>query len=192
VDYHNYGSTVIIITTVYNRSFDAFPSEAQVAMQEGAVTHTNVYHYFFFYDNKNRLRKVGEQTDLVVGDYEYDLTIQYNDQDNVTALSYENTTGPAGVFTIGASGYDNKPNPFAGIKNWYFFMHAGWNNYDPEPIFTALSKNNLLGYTMPDGFKRETTFTYNEKNFPVIRTNKNTTSAGSTASFTEMFNYQCQ
>jgi hypothetical protein len=184
----------MIQTTEYNQSFvDGMPTEAHVALQEGAVTHTNVYHYFFFYDSKNRLSKVGEQTDLVIGDWEYDLSIGYDDKDNVTSLSYAWTTGPNTITTIASSGYDDKPTPFAGIKNWYFFMHAGWDNYDPEPLFTALSKHNPLGYTMPDGFKRSITYTYNDKGFPIVRANTNTNAAGtSTYSFQETYNYQCK
>ncbi len=180
----------MIQTTVYTGSLDGMPSEAQVALQEGAVTHTDVWHYFFFYDNKDRLVKVGEQTDNVIGDYEYDLSIFYNDQDNVTELSYEFTTGPNTITTLVPSGYDNKPTPFAGIKNWYFFMHAGWDNYDPEPLFTALSKNNPLGYTMPDGFKREMTYIYDGNGFPAKRMNTNINSSG-TYSFEETYDYEC-
>lgn len=181
----------MVQTIVYKGSLDGMPTEANVALQEGAVTRTNIFHYFFFYDSKNRLYKVGEQTDLVVGDWEYDLDILYNDQDNVVALRYTNTTGPNTITTIAATGYDDKPNPFAGIKNWYFLMHAGWNNYDPEPLFTALSKNNPLGYTTPDGFKRTMTYTYNDKGFPTKRMNTNINTSGS-YSFEETYNYECQ
>ncbi len=180
----------MVQTTVYTGSLDGMPTEAQVALQEGAVTHTDVWHYFFFYDNKNRLSKVGEQTDHVIGDYEYDLSIIYNDNDNVIGLKYEFTTGPNTITTIVPSGYDDKPTPFAGIKNWFFLMHAGWDNYDPEPLFTALSKNNPLGYTMPDGFKRAITYTYNDKGFPAKRMNTNTNTSG-TYSFEETFDYEC-
>ena len=191
----HYGKSTIglplVITTVYNKSmFDDFPTECKIAIQEGAVTKVNQFHYFFFYDTKNRLSKIGEQTDLVVGDYEYDLSIIYNDHDNVTGLKYELTTGPNTITTIPASGYDDKPNPFAGVQKWYFFMHAAWNNYDPEPVFTALSKNNPLGYV--DGaYTRTMTYSYNDKGFPTVRNNTNTI-AGSSASFTESFNYLCK
>jgi hypothetical protein len=193
VEYYNsnYSGYPMIQTTVYKGSLDGMPTEAQVSLQEGAVTQTDVWHYFFFYDNKNRLNKVGEQTDHVVGDWEYDLDILYNDQDNVVGLKYSNTTGSNTTTTIPATGYDDKPNPFAGIKNWYFLMHAAWNNYDPEPLFTALSKNNPLGYTMPDGFKRTMTYNYNDKGFPMKRMNTNTNTSGS-YSFEETYDYQCK
>jgi hypothetical protein len=183
----------MVQSVVYNQSFiDGHPTEAQVALQEGAITQTDVWHYFFFYDSKNRLTKVGEQTDHVIGDPEYDLSITYDDKDNVIALRYENTTGPNAITTIVPLGYDDKPNPYTGIKNWYFLMHAGWDNYDTEPIFTALSKNNLLGYTTLDGTKRTTTYNYNDKGFPIKRRNTNTSISGNTYSFEETFDYTCK
>lgn len=175
----------------YDVSFDLMPAKSHLAFTENGITRVNQFTYFFFYDAKNRLYKVGEQTDNVTGDYEYDLTIYYNDDDNVTSLSYEFTTGPRTITTITASGYDDHPTPFAAIKNWPFIMHAAWNNYDPEPLFTALSKNNPLGYTMPDGSKREMTYTYNSNGFPTVRSNTNIT-ANDTASFDETFDYACQ
>ena len=193
VNYHNLnyppGST--IITTVYNGSiFNGMPTQAHISITERGITQTDVYTYFFFYDNKNRLNKVGEQTDHIIGDNEYDLSIAYNDKDNVTALSYEFTTGPRGVTTIPASGYDDKPTPFAGIKNWPFLMHAAWDNYDPEPLFTALSKNNTSGYIV-GGFTRTMLYTYNDKGFPLKRINTNTNASGS-STFEETYSYQCQ
>jgi len=180
-------------TTGYEGSmFDALPERAFVALTERGITKTDVFTYFFFYDSKNRLKTVGEQTDRVIGDYEYDLNIFYDDHDNVTALQYVWTTGPRDqITTITATGYDDKPTPFAGIKSWYFFMHAGWNNYDPEPLLTALSKNNPLGYTSTAGFKRTMAYTYNDLGFPVKRINTNTNSYGS-SSFEETFTYECQ
>ncbi len=175
----------------YDLSFDLLPNKSIMAITENGITRVNQFTYFFFYDSKNRLYKVGEQTDYVTGDYEYDLTIHYNDQDNVTSLSYEFTTGPRTVTTIAAIGYDDKPTPFAAIKNWPYIMHAAWNNYDPEPLFTALSKNNPLGYTLPDGFKREMTYTYNSNGFPLVRTNTNISSTG-TSTFDETFEYDCE
>lgn len=182
----------LVGTTVYEGSmFDALPVKAFIAREERGVTQTDVFTYFFFYDNKNRLKTVGEQTDHVTGDREYDLNIFYDDHDNVTALQYVWTTGPRDeITTITATGYDDKPTPFAGIKSWPFVMHAAWNNSDPEPLLTALSKNNPLGYTAVDGFKREMSYTYNEQGFPVKRTNTNTNSSGS-SSFEENFTYEC-
>ena len=195
VRYFKYGSPNFnrVQTTEYNQSFvDGMPTEAQVSLQEDAITHTNINHYFFFYDSKNRLNKVGQQTDHVNGDSEYDLSIGYDNADNVTTLSYAWTTGPNTITTIAAWGYDDKPTPFASIKNWYFFMHANWDNYDPEPIFTALSKHNPLGYTLPDGFKRTMSYVYNDKGFPAKRMNTNTNSSGAVGAFEETFDHQCK
>jgi YD repeat-containing protein len=171
--------------------FDGFPARAELAVTERGITKTNQNSYFFFYAATGQLTKVGQQTDLVQGDNEYDLTIAYDDRGNVTSLTYEATTGPRGTNVIVASGYDDKPNPFARVTNWYRVMRAPWNNYDPEPIFTALSKNNLLGYVMPDGLRRETTYQYNEHGFPIVRSHTNT-NATSTATFEETFVYECQ
>lgn len=193
VHYYSGGTNPVIVSTEYDGNFNdgLLPSKAQVAFEEKGITQTDINSYLFFYDTKKRLIKVSEQTKNVVGDWEYDLTITYNNQDNVTALSYENTTGPKGISTITATGYDDKPSPYSGIKSYPFFMHAAWNNYDPEPLFTALSKNNPLGYTMPDGFKREMTYIYNDKGFPTQRMNTNTNISG-TYSFIETYGYQCQ
>ena len=181
-----------IYTYVYEGSiFNALPVKLHVSITEQGITRTDIFTYFFFYDNKDRLIKIGEQTDHVIGDYEYDLSIFYDERDNVTALKYEFTTGPGTVTTIAANGYDDKPNPFAGVKGWPFLMHAAWDNYDPEPLFTALSKNNPLGFTMPDGLKRTMNYTYNDKGFPLKRINTNTNASG-IYSFEETFDYQCQ
>ena len=180
-------------TVVYNRSiWDGMPTEAIVSRTEGLITQTDVFHYFFFYDSKNRLVKVGEQTDHVIGDWEYDLSIFYNDHDNVTELSYEWTTGPRTITTITALGYDDKPTPYAWFKKWYFLMHAAWNNYDPEPILTALSKNNPLGYEYANN-KRTMTYVYGNKGFPTSRINTNTV-IGTPGSYTfrENYDYQCK
>jgi YD repeat-containing protein len=182
----------IDLETRYEGSiFDGFPARAELAVTERGVTKTNQNSYFFFYAATGQLTKVGQQTDLVQGDNEYDLTIAYDDRGNVTSLTYELTTGPRGTNVFVASGYDDKPNPFTGVTNWYRVMRASWNNYDPEPIFTALSKNNLLGYVTPDGSRRETTYAYNEHGFPIRRSHTNT-NAGGTATFEETFVYECQ
>lgn len=183
----------LVGTTVYEGSmFEALPAKAFLAREERGITQTDVFTYFFFYDNKNRLKTVGEQTDHVIGDWEYDLNIFYDDRDNVKSLQYVWTTGPRDqITTITATGYDDKPTPFSGIKGWPFIMHANWNNNDPEPLLTALSKNNPLGYTMVGGFKREMSYTYNEQGLPVKRINTNTNSSG-TISYEETFTYECQ
>ena len=180
-----------ILATDYDANiFTGLPSKSSVSITLDGIEQRNYWSYFFFYDAKNRLIKIGEQTNTVTGDLEYDLNITYNDQDNVTSLSYESTTGPKTITTITALGYDDKPSPFTGIKNWPMLMHASWSNYDPEPILSALSKNNLLGYTIP-GWKRTISYSYDNQGFPVKRMSTNTTSTGS-YSFEETFNFQCK
>jgi hypothetical protein len=193
VNHHNldYPAGSNVITTVFDRSiFDELPTKADTAITEGGITKTKVSTHFFVYDSKQRLVTVGQQTDFVLGDHEYDLTITYDDRDNAIALSYEFTTGPRSKVTIAATGYDDNPNPFTAIEHWYHLMHAGWDNYDPEPIFTALSKNNLLGFTLPNGVKREVTYAYNGHGYPIQRTQTNINGADR-YSFDETFVYQC-
>lgn len=150
------------------------------------------YHvYTFSYDSKNRLTKVITTTPNVANDLEGQLTIIYNDEDNVTQLKYEAYTGTAYVLNINATGYDDKPSPYSCIKNWHFFMHVSWSNYDPGPIFEALSKNNPLGYDGALGVSRTMAYTYNENGFPVKKVNTNTNSSG-TYSFEEIYTYQCE
>jgi len=178
------------LATAYNANiFTGLPTEARQSITLNGITQVDYWVYVFSYDTKSRLIKVAESTPHITSDLEYDLNISYNDQDNVTALNYEPTTGPRTVTVVPASGYDDKPNPFAAIKNWPMLMHAGWGNSESEPVFTALSKNNLLGYTIP-GWTKTISYTYNDKGQPLKRLSTNTTTTA-TYSFEEAFNYQC-
>lgn len=171
--------------------FNSLPSKAQISITEGVTTQVNYYTYFFFYDNKDRLTTVSEQTDYVPNDLEWDLHISYNEKGNVDALQYEITTGPRGTTTIVPTGYDNNPSPYAGIKCWQFLMiNFGWDNYDPEPVITALSKNNLLGYNYGSS-KREMIYKYNGDGYPIERANTGTP-ASSSSSFLQTFAYNCK
>lgn len=38
-------------------------------------------------------------------------------------------------------GHDNHSTPYAGVKGYKYLM-SNWDNSDPGPIITALSKNN--------------------------------------------------
>ncbi|HVG15348.1 MAG TPA: hypothetical protein VM935_10315 [Chitinophagaceae bacterium] len=177
--------------------FDGMPTKANVSLtSSNGVEQRNYYTYFFFYDARKRLIKVGQQTDHVAGDYEYDVNITYNDKDNVTALQYEFTTGPRAPSpptTVAA--YDDKPTPYAAIKNWKFLsINFAWTNYDPEPILTALSKNNPLDYTLTSGttvWKREMVYTYNADGFPTERKNTNRVGGGA-STFLQSFDYNCK
>jgi hypothetical protein len=192
----DYPAGLNVITTIYKPSFDQLPELSHVTLSypKQGITYVNYWTYIFLYDNKERLVKVSEHTENIDGDGEYDLHIAYNEQDNVTSLSYEITTGPRIVTTITATGYDDKPNPFSGIKFWRFIKPAAWNSYEPDMIFTALSKNNLLGYTMPDGYKREITYEYNDQGLPVKKIHANssdTATSPGTYYYTETFSYEC-
>jgi YD repeat-containing protein len=174
----------------YNANiFTGLPTTADVSLTIDGVENRHYYAFVFAYDTKNRLIKITEQTPTVPNDYEYILEVTYNDQDNVTALTYKSSTGPNTSYVIPATGYDDKPSPYAGIKNWAFIMHSGWNSSDPEPIFSALSKNNILGYTIP-GWKRTISYTYDDKGNPTTRTNTNTTPTAS-YTFEQNFGFQC-
>ena len=171
-------------------------ARAFVSINDGDITRVNYYTYFFFYNNNNQLIKVGEQTDYVIGDWEYDLNIFYNAQGNVSGFQYEWTTGPRDVFPpIIVTAYDDKPTPYAGVKGWRFFMiNFAWDNYDPEPILTALSKNNPLNYTTGTGanvFKREMVYKYNSDGFPIERKNTNKNVNGE-YTFLQTFAYNCK
>lgn len=170
---------------------------ASVSIDDGDTLRVNYYTYFFFYNAKGQLIKVGEQTDYIVGDDEYDLNIYYNEQGNVSALQYEWTTGPRQVIpAITVTAYDDKPTPYAAIKAMPFLMiDYSWNNYDPEPILTALSKNNPLDYdlgrTGPDIFTRKMVYTYNPEGFPTERKNTNKNVNGE-YTFLQTFSYTCK
>jgi hypothetical protein len=169
------------------------PVMAFVSINDGQITTVNYETYFFFFDDKDQLVKVGQQTDNIKGDWEYDLDIYYNTQGNVTGLQYKWTTGPNQVIPpVTVTAYDDKPNPYSGVKAWRF-ISANWNSSDPASIITALSKNNPLNYSMGSGsslFKREMVYQYNDKGFPIERKNTNTSATGQ-YTFLETFSYNC-
>ena len=176
--------------------YTLLPNKAYVSLQDGDTLRVNYYTYFFFYNNKNQLIKVGEQTDYVIGDWEYDLNIFYNEQGNVSGLQYERTTGPNQVIPpIIVTAWDDKPTPYAAVKGWpYFMINFAWDNYDPEPIITALSKNNPLNYSFGTGtnlFTREMVYTYNNDGFPTERKNTNKNTNGE-YTFLQTFSYNCK
>jgi hypothetical protein len=172
------------------------PSRADVSVDDGDTLRVNYYSYFFFYNSKKQLIKVGEQTNYVIGDNEYDLNIFYNAQGNVTALQYEWTTGPNQVIPpVTVNAYDDKPTPYSALKAMPFLLiNYSWNNYDPEPILTALSKNNPLDYSLGTGvnlWKREMVYQYNPDGFPTVRKNTNKNVNGE-YTFLQTFSYNCK
>lgn len=171
-----------------------FPSKAFVSINDGQITTVNYETYFFFYNTKNQIIKVGQQTDNILGDWEYDLDIYYNEQGNVSALQYKWTTGPNIILPpVTVTAYDDKPNPYSAIKGLPY-INANWNSSDPASIITALSKNNPLNYTSGSGsdiFKRQMTYQYNEKGFPTERKNVNRNGSSTDYTFFETFTYNC-
>jgi YD repeat-containing protein len=187
-----------IIETVYDTDiFKDLPSQSQVSITLDGVTHPDYWTYFFSYDDKKRLIKVNEHTEDLTNDWEWELEITYNDRNNVTQLSYQWTSGSADInppTTI--SSYDDKPTPYASMgPQWKFLLSSfAWDNYDPEPVITALSANNPLDYTLGTGgntFKRTMTYTYNEQGFPVERRNTNKNTNGE-YTFIQTFSYDCK
>lgn len=169
---------------------DNLPVRADIAQTEGVITRTEVWTYYFYYDNKDRLAKVSEETKHVIGDWEYDLFISYNDQDNVTSLKYVNTTGPNTFTIIPATGYDDKPSPYSGLRTWKYLI--SWNASDPTGLFAQLSKNNPLDFIEGD-WTRKMTYDYNENGYPIIRNNIQTIKNSSdTARWIETFEYDCK
>jgi hypothetical protein len=172
--------------------FTGLPSKVNISQWDGDTLRVNIRTYFFFYNSKDQIIKVGQQTDHVVGDWEYDVNIYYNEQGNVKALQYEWTTGPREVIPpITVTAYDDKPTPYAGFKGWRFLCN--WDNPDAEPILTALSKNNPLDYTRNTGastFKREMVYQYNTEGFPTERKNTNKNVNGE-YTFSQTYTYTC-
>jgi hypothetical protein len=188
------GSTGKPVITNIKYDADLFlkklPYKAEVSITIDGITQANYQQYFFFYDAKSRLTKVGQQT-IYIGDNEWDLNIYYDDKDNVTGLQYEWTTGPNVVLEpITVEAYDNNPTPYTSITMYKFFANFNWESSDPEPILTALSKNNPLDYTLGT-FKRKMSYVYNDHGLPTQRVNTNINPNGQ-YTFTQTFTYTCQ
>lgn len=187
----NTAGTFNFTTAVFQGNvYTGQPTKSDVSITIGGVEQRNYWTYFYFYDTKGRIIKVGEQTSNVPNDYEYDLNITYDDNNNAVTLSYVPTTGPNTILTISSAGYDTKPNPYSGLKNYPFYMHRGWDNYDPEAVFNALSKHNLMGYSS-GGITRTIVHTYNSQGFPTLRRNTNTNISGS-VTIDETYQYECK
>ena len=165
------------------------PSKSSMAQQEGTITHTQVRDYLFYYDSKDRIGKVSEVTPNAIGDWEWDLFISYDDHDNVTSLKYEWNTGPNTSTIIPATGYDDKPSPYSGLRTWKYL--ANWDG-DVLTMLAQLSKNNPLGFIQGD-WTRKITYEYNENGYPIIQNNKQFVKGNiDTARWVENFNYVCQ
>jgi hypothetical protein len=176
----------------FSAVFAQYPTKVDISLWVDDTLKVNYYTYFFFYGGDDKIIKVGMQTNHVVGDWEYDLNIFYNEQGNVKTLQYVTTTGSTQVLApITVAAYDDKPSPYTGIKDWRFLCN--WNSSDPEPILTALSKNNPLDYTLGEPgslFKREMVYKYNSEGFPTERKNTNRNVNGE-YTFLETYTYNC-
>lgn len=167
--------------------------EALVLPSKSDESFGNFHNYFtykFTYDSKGRIASEGLERYGLQGAL---TTITYNDHDNATSISYEIRTGPRITTTSVASGYDDHPNPYAGIKNWRFLLHdRSLVATETADLFIGLSKNNLLSCSFPDGSKEEMTYTYTDKGFPAKRMITLTGANGTTSSWVETFTYRCQ
>lgn len=189
---------LIVNSYVYEGAFlDGHPSSGKSSLVIDGKSDTGYTAYYFDYDSQGRLVTVSEHTELIPGDREWDLLISYNDKDNVTSMYYEITTGPANTGSkISVKAYDDKPTPYAGIPNWKFILNNfSWDNYDPEPLITALSKNNPLDYALNAGtegeYLRTMQYEYNEQGFPTKRMNTNKNKSGE-YTFEQTYTYSCR
>jgi hypothetical protein len=161
------------ITTKYDAGIlTTQPSVALVSTTVDGVTTVNWRTYLFRYDYKGRLIRVGEETENIVGDAQWELLIDYNESDNVIKMTYQFTTGPSTASTvILVDGHDHHETPHAGVKGYKFLM-SNWDNSDPGPIITALSKNNPTSFRLfIDGvqtMKISMDYEYNQHGFPII------------------------
>ncbi|TKC07458.1 hypothetical protein [Pedobacter frigoris] len=189
-----------ILTTTYGFNRDGFPQTLPTTARLSLTKiHNQVsttipdYEDHVFTWSKGKLVKV-EETSPQPGDWEWMLTITYNDKGNVTSIKYELTTGPRDAVTlITISAYDDKPNPYSAMAYWKFILPTRWNISEPEPLIVALSQNNPLDFNFNDQSSRTMKYTYNEKGFPITKTytNKNIQS-GQTATFNETYVYTCK
>ena len=173
----------------------ATPATGTLTKHGTSGTEADYYEFVYTYDGQQRLTKISEKTPNFPGDYEWDILISYNSANNVTSLVFNFTTGPAIAPKVTVTGYDNHPTPYQSIPNYRFFMNKyHWNNPDVEPLITALSANNLTGYTIETGFSTTTrsftNYQYNAKGFPTSRVSTETSGSTSTTS-NHHFEYTC-
>ncbi|HYG20037.1 MAG TPA: hypothetical protein VD816_13960 [Ohtaekwangia sp.] len=173
------------VETTYHFAGGNLPVKSDVTL-DGAF----IWSFFFEYSG-DKLTKVVYATPHLDTDWEWQLVITYNGNDDVTKLDYEFLTGPsAGSHAITTvASYDDHPNPYAKLPMWKFMMNRSWDNYDPEVLLVALSRHNPMDYTFAT-WTRAYTYTYNAEGFPTERV-VTTTTAGGTSSFNEVFTYAC-
>jgi hypothetical protein len=174
------------------------PTRATLLIDDGSTGMVLVDYdvVYFGYDDKNRLTEVKTRRGSRKGGFEYDITIHYDDQGNVTRIKYVYFTGPnEEIPTIVVSGYDDKPNPHTGVTGWPFFLiNHTWEYGDPGNLIAALSKNNPLGFTMGAGetlFERKIDYEYTTEGYPSVQKNTNKTATGE-YSFVQTYTYVCR
>ena len=173
------------------------PASASVSFTYNHITTTNINTFHYRYDYKGRMVEVIQYTPNTTADYEYMLTISYDDNDNVTRLRYDLVTGPRDEITIvDVTGYDNHPTPYAGVTGWKFLMsNFAWDNGDPLPVILALTKNNPGAYQVFHKgemiFSASFVYQYNDHDFPVQRDHVNKNQDGE-SQFSSAFEYNCK
>lgn len=174
------------------------PTDATLLIDDGStgkvLVNYDIVH--FGYDAKGQLTVVQTRKGTRTGGFEYDISIHYNDQGNVTGIKYVYFTGPnVDIPMITVSGYDDKPNPHAGIVGWRFFLISyHWEYGDPGNLISALSQNNPLGFSMGSGetlFERKIDYEYTTEGYPAIQKNTNKTANGED-SFVQTYTYVCK
>lgn len=175
------------------------PIKATLLIDDGSTGMVLVDYktVFFEYDGKGQLAVVKTRKSTK-GGFEYDITIHYNDQGNVTGIKYEYFTGPReDIPMINVTGYDDKPNPHTGIVGWQFFLiNYDWeySTGDTGNLISALSQNNPLGYSMGAGqilFERKIDYQYTAEGYPSVQKNTNKTASGE-YSYLQTYTYVCK
>jgi hypothetical protein len=187
-----------VLSTHYQSDYlRVSPSSASVSFTYNNVTTTNANTFLYRYDYKGRMIEVIQHTPNTTSDYEYRLTISYDDNDNVIRLRYDLVTGSTDEITIiDVTGYDDHPTPYAGVIGWKFLMsNFTWNNNDPLPVILALTKNNPGEYQVFHKgnaiFSASFSYQYNDERFPTQRDHINKNQDGEHR-FSSAFEYECR
>jgi len=128
------------------------------------------------------------------------VTITYDEKGNAAKLTYQNKDGITHTYT--ATGFDQHPTPYAGLKNSSFLQYDFyWIGSDldyPRYVFDHLSAHNVLGYTatsLGTNFIYAETFkySYNDKGQPTER-NASGGEYGQTPTkgYIDSWTYNCQ
>lgn len=176
------------------------PARSTLVIIEGMST-SPAFVDEFAYDAKGRLITVSRYTPEIENDSEPEVTITYDDKDNVVRLAHQVVRGfsaPSEVSETFVNGHDDHPTPYAHIPNYRFALTTlkhGWNHNDVEGFVTALSKNNPLEIVVAKDTEvertRTMTYEYNAAGYPTKRMNA-LTATRSSKQFFEEFAYDCE